>query len=324
MANSSTCTKRRSAATRSISATASSGLCTGTRIEARSRGSRSSSSFATQSLTAEHSAIAMSSLNSATAPCSTLQMAKRRAERIERLAADHVEVAAGQPGLLPPVRPRAERRVRRIARQVEGVLVDVAVDELVAPVFVEIGQQAPRARRRRMKIAVHRAFDRHLHRRSSLAVCVRLRKLVATTIIREDRMFKHGHRAAAFALAVGLVPTAGHAQDIDILMALPAPTLTFSSAFIAEDAGFYKKEGLKVSTPHPRRRRLAQRGDRRQRRLHHRHRAGVPAGRRGRAADARHRQPDRPAAGRTGAAQGRGRRRRHHRARRRSPTAPRR
>ena len=30
-------------------------------------------------------------------------------------------------------------------------------------------------------------------------------------------------------------------------MALPAPTLTFSSAFIAEDAGFYKKEGLKVS-----------------------------------------------------------------------------
>ena len=55
----------------------SSGLCTGTRIEARSRGSRSSSSFAIQSLTAEHSAIAMSSLNSATAPCSTLQMAKR-------------------------------------------------------------------------------------------------------------------------------------------------------------------------------------------------------------------------------------------------------
>ena len=77
MANSSTWTKRRSAATRSISATASSGLCTGTRIDARSRGSRSSSSFATQSLTAEHSAIAMSSLNSATAPCSTLQMAKR-------------------------------------------------------------------------------------------------------------------------------------------------------------------------------------------------------------------------------------------------------
>ena len=60
-------------------------------------------------------------------------------------------------------------------------------------------------------------------------------------------MFRHGHRVAAFAVLVGLVPTAGHAQDIEILMALPAPTLTFSSAFIAEDAGFYKKEGLKVS-----------------------------------------------------------------------------
>jgi ABC-type nitrate/sulfonate/bicarbonate transport system substrate-binding protein len=46
---------------------------------------------------------------------------------------------------------------------------------------------------------------------------------------------------------MGLAPTSGHAQDIEILMALPAPTLTFSSAFIAEDAGFYKKEGLKVS-----------------------------------------------------------------------------
>ena len=30
-------------------------------------------------------------------------------------------------------------------------------------------------------------------------------------------------------------------------MALPAATLTFSAPFIAEDAGFYKKEGLKVS-----------------------------------------------------------------------------
>ena len=62
-------------------------------------------------------------------------------------------------------------------------------------------------------------------------------------------MFKHRHRAAAAALvlAVGLIPTAGQAEDLDVLMALPAPTLTFSSAFIAEDAGFYKKEGLKVS-----------------------------------------------------------------------------
>src|SRR2546423_13598739 len=61
-------------------------------------------------------------------------------------------------------------------------------------------------------------------------------------------MFKQGHRAvAALTLVVGLSPTGGQAQDIEILMALPAPTLTFSSAFLAEDAGFYKKEGLKVS-----------------------------------------------------------------------------
>ena len=53
------------------------GLCAGSRIDARRRGSRSSSSFAIQSFTAAHSAAAMSSLNSATAPCSTLQMAKR-------------------------------------------------------------------------------------------------------------------------------------------------------------------------------------------------------------------------------------------------------
>ena len=61
-------------------------------------------------------------------------------------------------------------------------------------------------------------------------------------------MFKHGHRAAIIAIAVGLFPTAGDTQEIDILLALPATTLTFSASFIAEDAGFYKKEGLKVST----------------------------------------------------------------------------
>jgi NitT/TauT family transport system substrate-binding protein len=61
-------------------------------------------------------------------------------------------------------------------------------------------------------------------------------------------MFKRFHLCAAgFAFAIGLAPTPNRAQDIDILMALPAPTLTFASAFIAEDAGFYKKEGLKVS-----------------------------------------------------------------------------
>src|SRR5712675_1961138 len=53
--------------------------------------------------------------------------------------------------------------------------------------------------------------------------------------------------AAAIGLTVGLGPTIAGSQEIDILMALPSATLTFSSAFLAEDAGFYKKEGLKVS-----------------------------------------------------------------------------
>src|SRR5262249_5074485 len=54
--------------------------------------------------------------------------------------------------------------------------------------------------------------------------------------------------AAVLGLAVGLGPTAGRSQEIDVIMALPALTLTFSSAFVAEDAGFYKAEGLKVTT----------------------------------------------------------------------------
>src|SRR5262245_20759708 len=57
--------------------------------------------------------------------------------------------------------------------------------------------------------------------------------------------------AATIGLAVGLGPTMVGAQEgakeIEILVALPTATLTFSSAFLAEDAGFYKKEGLKVS-----------------------------------------------------------------------------
>src|SRR5437588_12010605 len=69
-------------------------------------------------------------------------------------------------------------------------------------------------------------------------------------------MFKCRRQVAlAFGIVIGLGPTSGKAQDkardkvqdIDIVMALPAATLTFSAPFIAEDAGFFKKEGLKVS-----------------------------------------------------------------------------
>ena len=63
-------------------------------------------------------------------------------------------------------------------------------------------------------------------------------------------MFKWRARgvSAVFALLVGLSPTTGKGQETEIVMALPSLTLTFSSAFIAEDAGFYKAEGLKVTT----------------------------------------------------------------------------
>jgi NitT/TauT family transport system substrate-binding protein len=58
-------------------------------------------------------------------------------------------------------------------------------------------------------------------------------------------------RNAAAVLVFALAPTTASAQEpkqeINILMALPAATLTFSNAFIAEDAGFYKQEGIKVS-----------------------------------------------------------------------------
>ena len=75
MDSTSTCTKRRSAAQRSTSATASATFWVGTRMLARRRSSRLSHSAATQSLTARQSAAAMSSVCSATAPCRQWPMA---------------------------------------------------------------------------------------------------------------------------------------------------------------------------------------------------------------------------------------------------------
>lgn len=46
--------------------------------------------------------------------------------------------------------------------------------------------------------------------------------------------------AAAFCVASN-----AKAADIDIVFALPSSTLTFTSVFIAEDAGFFKAEGIK-------------------------------------------------------------------------------
>ncbi len=169
MTSSSTWTKRRSLATRSISTTAACGSCIGTRIEARSRGSRSSNSLATQSFTAAQSAAAMSSLNSAIAPCSGLQIAKRVPNAVERLAPHQVEIAARAAGRPAPVRPGAQRRVRRVAGQVEAHLVDVTVGELIAPVRLEIGQQRRGRRQRGMQVAIDRAVERNPHGQSSIS-----------------------------------------------------------------------------------------------------------------------------------------------------------
>lgn len=54
---------------------------------------------------------------------------------------------------------------------------------------------------------------------------------------------------AALTTAVAASPLIARAADkpIDVSITLPAPTLTFSAPFLAEDAGLYKAEGLNVS-----------------------------------------------------------------------------
>jgi ABC-type nitrate/sulfonate/bicarbonate transport system substrate-binding protein len=59
-------------------------------------------------------------------------------------------------------------------------------------------------------------------------------------------MFKWPMRAATVALALGLQPTAGRAQEIETIFALPSYSLTFAAHYVAHDGGFFKKEGLKV------------------------------------------------------------------------------
>jgi ABC-type nitrate/sulfonate/bicarbonate transport system substrate-binding protein len=51
------------------------------------------------------------------------------------------------------------------------------------------------------------------------------------------------------ALAIALQPAEASAQEeIATSFAIPAQTLTFTAHFVAEDAGFFQKEGLKVTT----------------------------------------------------------------------------
>ncbi len=60
--------------------------------------------------------------------------------------------------------------------------------------------------------------------------------------------WKNGALALGFAAALITSSTAPRAADIEVILALPTNTLTFTSAFIAEDAGFFKKHGLHVTT----------------------------------------------------------------------------
>ena len=54
--------------------------------------------------------------------------------------------------------------------------------------------------------------------------------------------------AAAAALCIGLGTGPARAQEeIEMIFAIPAQTLTFSAHFVAHDGGFFKKEGLKVT-----------------------------------------------------------------------------
>src|SRR5690242_18352285 len=61
--------------------------------------------------------------------------------------------------------------------------------------------------------------------------------------------WKRAMSAAALAVAMAVSPLAARADDkpIDVIFVLPAPTLTFSAPFLAEDAGLYKKEGLNAT-----------------------------------------------------------------------------
>ncbi len=57
----------------------------------------------------------------------------------------------------------------------------------------------------------------------------------------------HKSLLLAGAVITALSIPGAKAADIEVIMALPSPTLTFSAPFLAQDGGYYAKEGLKVS-----------------------------------------------------------------------------
>lgn len=48
-------------------------------------------------------------------------------------------------------------------------------------------------------------------------------------------------------LAGVLLPGGAKSQEMDVIMAIPSPSLSFVTTFVAEDMGLYKKEGLNVT-----------------------------------------------------------------------------
>jgi NitT/TauT family transport system substrate-binding protein len=52
--------------------------------------------------------------------------------------------------------------------------------------------------------------------------------------------------SAALAILLSLAPPVGAAEPVEVTMALPAYSLSFSFEYVAEDAGLYAKHGLKV------------------------------------------------------------------------------
>ncbi len=52
----------------------------------------------------------------------------------------------------------------------------------------------------------------------------------------------------AMGIALGQLPGSAKAQEMDVVLAIPSPSLSFTATFVAEDMGLYKKEGLNVTT----------------------------------------------------------------------------
>lgn len=63
-------------------------------------------------------------------------------------------------------------------------------------------------------------------------------------------MFKRrtGVAVAVLGLAMALGARDGRTQETEVIFAIPAMTLTFTAHFVAEDMGFFKKEGIKPNT----------------------------------------------------------------------------